>query len=35
VRRVTCPTGQVVTGIYGQTTDTRVISVGLSCRSKE
>jgi hypothetical protein len=33
VRRVTCPTGQVVTGIFGQATDSHVISVGLSCRN--
>jgi hypothetical protein len=35
VRRVSCPAGQVVTGIYGQASATHVISVGLSCRSKE
>ena len=33
VRRVTCPTGQVVTGIFGKATDSHVISVGLSCRN--
>jgi hypothetical protein len=32
---VLCPTGQVITGIYGEATAAHVISVGLRCKSKE
>jgi hypothetical protein len=32
VRRVSCPPGQVITGIWGQASATHVISVGLDCR---
>jgi hypothetical protein len=33
-RVVTCPNGQVITGIYGQASDTHVISVGLTAASR-
>lgn len=34
-RVVACPTGQVISGIYGQASETHVISVGLSCSAKK
>ena len=35
VSTVACPTGQVITGIYGKATATHMVTLGLRCRDKQ